>query len=363
MAVSNVLIPDTTGYRMRNVLGGENGNTLPTFPLLFGVEDLQFPYAVTHRSSGQLQLYTPFPVASSSHVHNDEIEIASASGLYHPKKKLREPDSRTQIHVGKFLQSQPPLPNPTQVSTGLRLAYDDDEQPNSSVTSASENLDNLNLLRFFDEDLSTEMNRQKSEFERYMRLEEEHLALALKEMKQRHMTSFLGAIQKGLRRKIREKDVEIENGKMQTKELMEKIKQLALEAQAWHNRAKYNEAMVTALRTSLQQAVAHSREQSKEGCGDSEVDDAASSHYGDNNNIYNSTNNVINSMSDVHVRIAKENKELRENRSCRSCRSNDVSILLLPCRHLCLCRECESTLDACPLCHSQKNASVQVYMS
>jgi E3 ubiquitin-protein ligase BOI-like protein len=28
-----------------------------------------------------------------------------------------------------------------------------------------------------------------------------------------------------------------------------------------------------------------------------------------------------------------------------------------------LCKECEARLDACPLCRSLKNASVQVYMS
>ncbi|KAH9325626.1 hypothetical protein KI387_005804, partial [Taxus chinensis] len=304
---------------MRNIFGGENGTPTPTFPLLFGVEDLHLQYAATNGSSGQLQLLTPLtvPVATTSHDHHDNEFASAASGLYHPKKQLQEPDSRSQIPVGKFLQSQPCQPNPTQVSTGLRLAYNDEEQPNSSVTSASENLGNLNLLSFFNEDWSTEMNRQKSEIEHYMRVQEEQLAQGLKEIKQRHMASFLGAIREGLGAKLREKDAEIENGNMKNKELMEKIKQLALEAQSWHNRAKYNEAMVNALRTNLQQAVAQSREQSREGCGDSEVDDAASSHYGYNSNNFNNGNNASNNMSDVHARVAKENKELRDQRSCR----------------------------------------------
>uniref|UniRef100_A0A0D6R9G3 RING-type domain-containing protein n=1 Tax=Araucaria cunninghamii TaxID=56994 RepID=A0A0D6R9G3_ARACU len=358
---SDVLVPEMRNRMRINMFPGENGT--PTFPVLFGpanlVEDLQLQYA-TNGSSGQLQLLGPYPVASS-HAHRGENDLAvaaaAASGLYHPKKKLREADSTTQIPVGNFLHAQQPLPNPTPVSTGLRLAYDD-EEPNSSVTSANENLGRFSLLPFLNEDLSTEMERQKGEFEHYMRVQEEQLAQALKEMKQRHMSSFLTAIQEGLVRKMREKDAEIENANIKNKELMEKIKHISLEAQSWHNRAKYNEAMVNALRTNLQHAVAQSREQSREGCGDSEVDDAASSHCGDNNN-----NNGSNNLSDVHARIAKENKELKEQRSCRICRNNDVSILLLPCRHLCLCKDCESMLDVCPLCRSLKSASVQVYMS
>ncbi len=140
-------------------------------------------------------------------------------------------------------------------------------------------------------------------------------------------------------RRFREKDLEIENIKRQNEELAEHVKQLRMEAHRWEVKAKSNEAMVAALKSNLQQAhqaVALSREQSKEGCGDSEADDA---------------------------RTFQENRELREQRMCRVCRCNDVSILLLPCRHLCLCKECETRLDACPLCRSLKNASVQVYMS
>lgn len=339
---SNVLVQDMRN-RMRNVFGGENGT--PNFPVLFApvnvLEDLQLQYAAaSNGASGQLQLFSPFPVTS-----NDP-----APSLYqNPKKRMRETEA-TQIPGNNFLQTQA-LPNPTPVSTGLRLAYDD-EEPNSSVTS--ESLGNLSFLGVLNEDLAAEMERQKNEFEHYLRLQEEHLAQGLKEMKQRHLASYLGAIEEGLGRRLREKDMEIENVNRKNKELMEKVKQVALEAQSWHNRAKYNEAMVNALRTNLQQAVAQSREQSREGCGDSEVDDAASSHYGDNHNNYN-----VNNMSDVF----KQNKELKEQRSCRICRNNDVSILLLPCRHLCLCKDCENLLDVCPLCRSLKSASVQVYMS
>ncbi|CAA6671451.1 unnamed protein product [Spirodela intermedia] len=62
------------------------------------------------------------------------------------------------------------------------------------------------------------------------------------------------------------------------KELNEKIKQVSMEAQSWHYRARFNESVVSVLKNNLKQAVAQGASQGREGCGDSEVDDAASSY-------------------------------------------------------------------------------------
>ncbi len=181
-------------------------------------------------------------------------------------------------------------------------------------------------------------------------LQGQQVCQLLEEKRQWHSRALLAAIEEGLSQFFQKKDLEIENVKRQNLQLTEYVKQLSLVAHHWEAKATTTEAMVTALRSNLQQAqqaVAFSREQSKEGCGDSEADDAASSHNG----------------NDAHARTLQENRELREQRTCRVCRCNDVSMLLLPCRHLCLCKDCETRLDACPLCRSPKQASVQVYMS
>ncbi len=189
----------------------------------------------------------------------------------------------------------------------------------------------------------------------------EQLRQLLEEKRQRHSRALVAAVEEGVSWQLQEKEMELEKMRRQNSQLAEHVKQVSLEAHRWENKARTYQVMATALRSNLQQAqqqaVALSlREQSKEGCGDSEADDAASSsHHGDKV--------VIRDDDDAHARTCKENRELREQRCCRVCRCNDVSILLLPCRHLCLCKECESRLDACPLCRSLKNASVQVYMS
>lgn len=146
--------------------------------------------------------------------------------------------------------------------------------------------------------------------------------------------------------KIREKEAEVENINKKNMELELHMEQLAMEAGAWQQRAKYNESMINTLNFNLQQVYAKSRD-SKEGCGDSEVDDTASCCNG--------------RALDFHL-LCKDNNEMKALMTCKVCRVNEVCMLLLPCKHLCLCKECESKLSVCPLCHSSKYIGMEVYM-
>lgn len=51
--------------------------------------------------------------------------------------------------------------------------------------------------------------------------------------------------------------------------------------------------------------------------------------------------------------------------SCKACRKRVASVVLLPCRHLCLCTECDQPVQvqACPLCLSLRNSSIEVFLS
>lgn len=130
------------------------------------------------------------------------------------------------------------------------------------------------------------------------------------------------------------------------RELGDRIKQVAMEAQSWHCRAKYNESVVNVLKSNIQQLMEQGTAQAREGSGESEVDDAVS--------------------SSSHQRILSEsgNKgpENHPPPRCRACNSKQVSVLMLPCRHLCLCTDCEGFIDVCPVCQVMKTASVHVYM-
>lgn len=169
-------------------------------------------------------------------------------------------------------------------------------------------------------------------------------------MLQHHLASFVSMVEAELSRKLRNKDLEIELMNRKNRELADGIRQAAAEAQTWQQRAKHNESIVHALQSSLEQlmaqgAVAAKANDGREGCGDSEVVDSASS-FG--------------------LKSDEDGGSLRQmplKRACKACKGRESRMLWLPCRHLCLCRRCDRMVDACPVCFSRKTASVEVNMS
>jgi len=184
--------------------------------------------------------------------------------------------------------------------------------------------------------------------------QEEHLAKGVRDLKQRHISSLLAAMEKGVSKKLQEKDREIENINRKNKELIERIRQVAAEAQNWHYRAKYNESVVNVLKSNLQQAISQGADQGKEGFGDNEIDDAAS---------YIEPNNYLNFSGDTAKPLPWNYQGLKEHVTCRACKTREVSMLLMPCRHLCLCKECDALINVCPVCRLIKTNSFQVFLS
>jgi len=105
--------------------------------------------------------------------------------------------------------------------------------------------------------------------------------------------------------------VEIENMNRKNRELAERLKQVAIEAQSWHCGAKYNESVVNVIWNNLQQAISQRAEQRKEGFGDSEVDYDVS--YIDPNNFLNIPGAPINSTPKSY--------QDAENLTCRACKA------------------------------------------
>ncbi|XP_042063800.1 E3 ubiquitin-protein ligase BOI-like [Salvia splendens] len=230
--------------------------------------------------------------------------------------------------------------NLNPVSTGLRLSYDDEER-NSSITSASGSLTVASsVFPYLSNDIKSELDHQKEELNHFIRTQEENMVKGIRATRQRHMASF-AAVEKRVTTKLRE-DIELETITRRNKELVESMKQATSEAQNWCYMAKYNESVVNVLKTNLEQAMRGSNA-GKEGRGESDADDAASCV---------DPNNYL-SVS------APTKKDL----ICKACKGKEVSILLMPCRHFCLCRECQAFATVCPVCQMITTASFEVHLS
>ncbi|KAK2428266.1 RING-type E3 ubiquitin transferase [Trifolium repens] len=337
--------------------GNNNGNRgLPGF-----LDETQIQYQ--NNAANQLQLFGNLQAGCSVGPVNFGNEHIGTMILPNNKRSRDLEDiskqQRLQISLNYNARQDEPdrsasIPNPNHVSTGLRLSYDDDER-NSTVTSASGSITATpSIILSLGDNLRTELDRQQEELDQYIKFQKEHLSKGVRDMKQKHMTSLVTSIEKGFGKKLKEKDMEIENMNRKNKELAERIKQVAIEAQNWHYRAKYNESVVNALRNNLQQAISNGVEHGlKEGFGDSEVDDAAS--YIDPNNFL--------SIPCAPMKSIYKSYQGMENLSCRACKAKEVCMLLMPCRHLCLCKDCDGFINVCPVCQLIKTASVEVYLS
>ncbi|KAI9070757.1 hypothetical protein K1719_022113 [Acacia pycnantha] len=272
----------------------------------------------------------PFPPADGS---DGGADLHWNYGLEPERKGLKEQDfleNNSQISSIDFLQTR-------SVSTGLGLSLD-----NTRMASTGDSA----LLSLIGDDIERELQQQDAEIQKYLRVQGERLRQSIMEKVQATQLQSISLVEDKVLQKLNEKEAEVESINKRNMELEERMEQLTVEASAWQQRARYNENMIAALKYNLQQVYAQGRD-SKEGCGDSEVDDTASCCNG--------------RSIDFHL-LSRDNNDMKEMMTCKVCRVNEVSILLLPCKHLCLCKDCESKLSFCPLCQSSKFIGMEVYM-
>ncbi|KAK3030420.1 hypothetical protein RJ639_037549 [Escallonia herrerae] len=148
------------------------------------------------------------------------------SSIFWPNKRGRESEALSrQISLSHNIYFDEAdrainIPNQNPVSTGLRLSYDDDEH-NSSITSASGSVPaSPSIILSLGDNIKIELGRQKDEFDQ-------------------------------CRKKLGEKDLEIENINRKNRELFYRIKHVATEAQNWQYLAKYNESVINILKNNL----------------------------------------------------------------------------------------------------------------
>ncbi|KAK7243906.1 hypothetical protein RIF29_38719 [Crotalaria pallida] len=234
---------------------------------------------------------------------------------------------------------------------------------------------------FLGEDLSFQIHQQQLDINNLIAERMEKVRMEIEEKRKRQARKIMEAIEVGVMKRMKAKEDEIEKiGKLNW-ELEERVKSLCIENQIWRDLAQTNEATANALRTELEQVLF---QRADGGAAAEEVMDDASSCCGSTDGGYNDgtddNNDDVSKKEDsegVWRTLTgcagvkdKENGILGNasrnnncNRLCRNCGKEESCVLILPCRHLCLCTICGSTLHTCPICKSFKTASVHINMS
>lgn len=183
-------------------------------------------------------------------------------------------------------------------------------------------------------------NQQQSEIDRFVAQQTEKLRIEV-ETRQRTQTRMLAStFQNAITKKLKEKDNEIVRMRNLNWILQERVKSIYVENQIWRDMAQTNEAHANNLRTNLDQVLAQVQTLPT---APTVVEDDASS-------------------CGSYVEGGEGIKAV--GGSCKQCGEREACVLVLPCRHLCLCTVCGSALlRTCPVCDSVMNASVHVNMS
>ncbi|PWA74197.1 Zinc finger, RING-type [Artemisia annua] len=213
---------------------------------------------------------------------------------------------------------------------------------------------NKGIFTFLGQDMSMQIYQQQLEIDRFIANHTEKVRLAIQVTRQRNSMRLIAAAQEGIKNKLRSKDDEIVKMSKLNYALEEKVKSLNVENQIWQQMAQSNEATANVLRLNLQQLLTQIQQQQQQQQTANDVEDNESccgSNYEEEHHGNNNGTTTIDNNGDTL------------NRLCRNCGIVESCVLLLPCRHLCVCSTCESSINFCPICKSLKNATLHVNMS
>ncbi|XAR56151.1 hypothetical protein NMG60_11036508 [Bertholletia excelsa] len=220
--------------------------------------------------------------------------------------------------------------------------------------------DQIQLSSFLgDEEIASHIYQHQLEIDHLVAHHAKKMRIEVEEREKEQARKLITAIGEGMMKKMKEKDEQIRRMWKTNWFLQERLKTLYMENKLWREMAQANEATANSLRINLEQVLAATAAA------------AAAAHANDERPTTGDDLDYAESCCDSSDNHPKEGEEKRrtlaeeeEMRKCKRCGKRESGVVLLPCRHLCLCTICGSSLpDACPVCHSHMTGSLHLNFS
>ncbi|CAM8899341.1 unnamed protein product [Rhodiola kirilowii] len=219
-------------------------------------------------------------------------------------------------------------------------------QPFQSRTSTSRNSQCLNVDDTAPFSASV-AGKQSFEIDQFILSQTERLKLILREQTKREISEPLRKIESRASVILNQKNEEIARALNRTSQLDSLLVKLQTENLTWQQIAKQNELHAINIIQQLQNyGAVHG--------GDAVVEPEA--HFN-----YNNAAAVEDTESCCDGQQSGLNSGTR--RVCKACCTREINVVLLPCRHLCCCTICESVIDFCPVCQTEKKGSIEALFS
>ncbi|KAH7683397.1 FlgN-like protein [Dioscorea alata] len=207
--------------------------------------------------------------------------------------------------------------------------------------------------------LAAHLYNQSLDVDALLRQHSERLCLAIEQSHKRQCRALLSVLEKQFEVRLQEKEAELEKVIQRNAELEENVRQLSVEKEMWQAAAKNSEFLVSGLKASLEHALLGKAPQMNQECRECEStypaeDEESCCFQGEERDRRTAVGDGAEEVG--------ESQEVQRwcYKACTVCKDDDVCVLLLPCKHLCLCKHCAAIVDACPVCSSPKNASLHV---
>ncbi|XP_071696065.1 BOI-related E3 ubiquitin-protein ligase 1-like [Rutidosis leptorrhynchoides] len=279
---------------------------------------------------------------NNSFFNNFQVENSSTNQINRGSEEIMNQfiynfHQQQQSHCNQFMDVSQIQSRNIDVSTGLKLAFNDhhhQEQQKQQQQSSG-------LTSLLSQDLSNLISQQGDEIHHYLQIQDEYFRRKLAEKRQQHYIALIGAAKESASRIIKEKEVEADKAARRHAELSARASQLSTEAENWQAKARAQDSVAAALQAQLHQAMAIG------GACISTGEEVAARDAEDAESSYVDPDRVV----------------VVSGPGCKACGKRVASVVLLPCRHLCVCSECDDVVQSCPLCLSFRTSSIEVYMS
>ncbi|KAH7840958.1 hypothetical protein Vadar_023833 [Vaccinium darrowii] len=224
----------------------------------------------------------------------------------------------------------PPPPPPTnyysiqQVTAALRQ---NTQPPPPPVPQQNMNMPMLSFTSLLNDDHAAEIVEQGDQIDEIIKAHAEQLRRTLADKWQGHYRTLLCSAEERASKKLQEKEIELERTVLRNAELEQMVAHFSKEAQVWEEKVKRLEDMVGRLRAELL----------KRGGGGGAAEDSESSYVDPDR------------VEPVFL-------------PCKRCGKRVATVMIWPCRHVCICKRCDGAAKACPVCGSVKTNSTEVVL-